>query len=59
MFKRHSRTRTQATQPCVRLSDFAGLLDAPYRHTLPGIQQVMMLGELTVNQALDNLDPAA
>ncbi|MFJ2465725.1 DUF6124 family protein [Pseudomonas sp. NPDC087615] len=43
----------------MRLSDFAGLLDAPYRHTLPGIQQVMMLGELTVNQALDNLDPAA
>ncbi|GGK35642.1 hypothetical protein SAMN04490189_5408 [Pseudomonas koreensis] len=43
----------------VMLSDFAGLLDAPYRNTLLGIQQVVMLGEMTVNRALDNLDPPA
>jgi hypothetical protein len=39
------------------LSDFAGLLGTPYRHTLLGIQQVVMLGELTVNRALDNFEP--
>jgi hypothetical protein len=38
----------------VMLSDFAGLLDTPYRHTVLGIAQVVMLGELAVNQALDN-----
>ncbi|WP_343045148.1 DUF6124 family protein [Pseudomonas atagonensis] len=38
------------------LSDFSGLLDTPYRHTLLGIQQVVMLGELAVNRALDNLE---
>ncbi|MBX9407710.1 hypothetical protein K5E40_18705 [Pseudomonas baetica] len=43
----------------VMLSDFAGLLDTPHRNTLLGIQQVVMLGELTVNRALDNLDPRA
>jgi hypothetical protein len=41
----------------VMLSDFAGLLGTPYRHTLLGIQQVVMLGELTVNRALDNFEP--
>ncbi|PTT27348.1 DUF6124 family protein [Pseudomonas sp. HMWF021] len=41
----------------IMLSDFAGLLDTPYRNTLLGIQQVVMLGELAVNRALDNLDP--
>ncbi|WP_166219542.1 DUF6124 family protein [Pseudomonas atagonensis] len=40
----------------VMLSDFAGLLDTPYRQTLLGIQQVVMLGELAVNRALDNLE---
>ncbi|WLH34576.1 DUF6124 family protein [Pseudomonas sp. FP2196] len=43
----------------VMLSDFAGLLDTPHRNTLLGIQQVVMLGELTVNRALDNIDPPA
>ncbi|MBK5344569.1 hypothetical protein JFU48_24655 [Pseudomonas sp. TH49] len=41
----------------IMLSDFAGLLDAPYRNTVLGIQQVVMLGELAVNRALDNLEP--
>ena len=41
----------------VMLSDFAGVLGTPYRHTLLGIQQVVMLGELTVNRALDNFEP--
>jgi hypothetical protein len=41
----------------IMLSDFAALLDTPYRHTLLGIQQVVMLGELAVNSALDNLEP--
>jgi hypothetical protein len=43
----------------VMLSDFAGLLDTPYRNTLLGIQQVVMLGELAVNRVLDNFDPPA
>ncbi|WP_395593583.1 DUF6124 family protein [Pseudomonas sp. B26140] len=42
----------------VMLSDFAALLDSPYRNTVLGIQQVVMLGELAVNRALDKLDPA-
>ena len=41
----------------IMLSDFAGLLETPYRNTLLGIQQVVMLGELAVNRALDNLEP--
>jgi len=41
----------------VMLSDFAGLLEGPNRKTLLGIAQVVMLGELAVNQALDNLVP--
>ncbi|WP_166220150.1 DUF6124 family protein [Pseudomonas atagonensis] len=41
----------------IMLSDFAGLLEKPYRNTLLGIQQVVMLGELAVNRALDNLEP--
>ena len=36
----------------VMLSDFAALLDSPYRNTVLGIQQVVMLGELAVNRAL-------
>jgi hypothetical protein len=43
----------------VMLSDFAGALDTPYRHTLLGIQQVVVLGELAVNRALDNLEVPA
>lgn len=41
----------------VMLSDFAGLMEGPHRNTLLGIQQVVMLGELSVNRALDNIDP--
>ncbi|MFM9383665.1 DUF6124 family protein [Pseudomonas sp. UV AK001] len=41
----------------VMLGDFAGLLEGPNRKTLLGIAQVVMLGELAVNQALDNLVP--
>jgi hypothetical protein len=41
----------------VMLSDFAGQLSGPQRHTLLGIQHSVMLGELAVNRMLDNLDP--
>ncbi|WP_339526990.1 DUF6124 family protein [Pseudomonas sp. EL_65y_Pfl2_R96] len=37
----------------VTLSDFAGLMEGPHRNTLLGIQQVVMLGELAVNRALE------
>ena len=40
-------------------SDFAGMLDAPQRHVLLGIGQLIMLAELAVNRVLDNLDTAA
>ncbi|MFJ2711662.1 DUF6124 family protein [Pseudomonas sp. NPDC087346] len=40
----------------VMLSDFAALLDVSHRKTLQGIAQVVMLGELAVNQALDNVE---
>ena len=42
----------------IMLSDFAALLDSPYRNTVLGIQQVVMLGELAVNRALDKIEPA-
>ncbi|WP_256588333.1 MULTISPECIES: DUF6124 family protein [unclassified Pseudomonas] len=35
----------------VMLCDFAGMLEGPNRQTLLGIAQVVMLGELAVNQA--------
>ncbi len=41
----------------VMLGDFAGLLEGPNRNTLLGIAQVVMLGELAVNQVLDNVVP--
>ncbi|MBV7476996.1 DUF6124 family protein [Pseudomonas sp. PDM31] len=41
----------------VMASDFAALLEGSQRSTMLGIAQVIMLGELAVNQALDNLDP--
>ena len=41
----------------VMTSDFATFLDGPQRSTLLGIQQVIMLADLAVNRALDNLDP--
>ena len=43
----------------VMLGDFAALLKGTHRKTLLGIAQVVMLGELAVNKALDNVDPAA
>ena len=41
----------------VMLGDFAALLEGTHRKTLLGIAQVVMLGELAVNQALDNVEP--
>ncbi|MGE8064852.1 DUF6124 family protein [Pseudomonas sp. NPDC089569] len=41
----------------VMANDLAGFLEGPHRNTLLGIAQVIMLGELAVNRALDNLDP--
>jgi hypothetical protein len=41
----------------VMLGDFAGTLEGPNRNTLLGIAQVVMLGELAVNQALDRVAP--
>ena len=41
----------------VMLGDFAALLDGSQRKTLLGIAQVVMLGELAVNQVLDNVVP--
>ena len=42
----------------VMASDLAGFLEGPHRNTLLGITQVIMLGELAVNRALDRIDPA-
>ncbi|NWL20819.1 hypothetical protein DM828_15995 [Pseudomonas umsongensis] len=41
----------------VMTSDFAATLTGPPGHTLLGIQQSIMLGEMAVNGVLDNLDP--
>ena len=41
----------------VMLGDFAGTLEGPSRNTALGIAQVVMLGELAVNQALDRVVP--
>ncbi|MCF4994551.1 hypothetical protein GIW70_05900 [Pseudomonas syringae] len=41
----------------VMLGNFADLLEGPHRKTALGIAQVVMLGELAVNQALDNVEP--
>jgi hypothetical protein len=37
-------------------TDFAGLVDGSHRHVLLGIAQLIMLSELAVNRALDNLE---
>ena len=37
-------------------NDLAGFLEGTHRNTLLGIAQVIMLGELAVNRALDRLD---
>ena len=39
------------------LNNFAALLETSHRKTLRGIAQVVMLGELAVNQALDHVEP--
>ena len=41
----------------VMANDLAGFLEGTHRNTLLGIAQVIMLGELAVNRALDNFDP--
>ena len=41
----------------VMASDLAGFLHGPYRNALLGIAQIIMLAELAVNRALDNIDP--
>jgi hypothetical protein len=43
----------------VMASDFAVFVDGPQRSMLLGIQQVVMLADLAVNRALDNLDSPA
>ncbi|KAI2694464.1 MULTISPECIES: DUF6124 family protein [unclassified Pseudomonas] len=43
----------------VMASDLAGFLHGPYRNALLGIAQIVMLAELAVNRALDNIDPQA
>ncbi|WLG49623.1 DUF6124 family protein [Pseudomonas sp. FP1742] len=42
----------------VLASDFANDLTGPQRYTALAIQQSIMLAELAVNRALDNVDPA-
>jgi len=37
--------------------DFAGSLKGSQRNTMLAISQMIMLGELAVNRALDNIDP--
>jgi hypothetical protein len=40
----------------VMANDLAGFLEGSHRNTLLGIAQVIMLGELAVNRALDQVD---
>ncbi|PTT31245.1 DUF6124 family protein [Pseudomonas sp. HMWF021] len=40
----------------VMASDVAAYVDSPQRHRILGIQQVIMLAELAVNQVLDNVE---
>jgi hypothetical protein len=39
------------------LNDFTTYLTGPQRNTALGIAQIVMLAELAVNRALDNVDP--
>jgi hypothetical protein len=57
-------TESLLTQACeslasasVMASDFAANLIGPQRNTVLAIQQIIMLAELAVNRALDNVDP--
>ena len=43
----------------VMANDLAGFLEGTHRNTLLGIAQVIMLGELAVNRALDQVDRPA
>jgi len=43
----------------VMAGDLAGTLEGPSRNALLGIAQIIMLGELAVNRALDRLDTPA
>jgi hypothetical protein len=45
------------TSACVMINDLAEMLEGTRRRTLLGIAQVVMLGELAVNQMLDDLVP--
>ncbi|KNH21687.1 hypothetical protein ACS77_23270 [Pseudomonas syringae] len=54
-----ANTSESLSSATVMLGDFAALLEGSHRKTLLGIAQVVMLGELAVNQALDNVEPAA
>ena len=49
--------RESLASATVMLGDFAGTLEGPSRNTVLGIAQVVMLGELAVSQALDNVVP--
>ena len=40
------------------LNNFAAMLDTSHRKTALGIAQIVMLSELAVNKALDNVVPA-
>ncbi|MBD9440349.1 DUF6124 family protein [Pseudomonas sp. PDM04] len=42
---------------CVMAGDLSVFVDGPQRHMLLGIQQIIMLADLAVNRALDNLVP--
>ncbi|KNH25354.1 hypothetical protein ACS77_18525 [Pseudomonas syringae] len=42
----------------VLVTDFANNLIGPQRHMALAIQQIIMVSELAVNRALDNVDPA-
>jgi hypothetical protein len=41
----------------VMTMDLADHMDGPIRNSLLAIAQIIMLGELAVNRALDQLDP--
>ncbi|MHC8315456.1 DUF6124 family protein [Pseudomonas sp. LB3P31] len=41
----------------VMANDLAGFITGPYRNALLGIAQIIMLAELAVNRALDNIEP--
>ena len=40
----------------IMTSDIAAYVDAPQRHTILAIQQIIMLAELAVNRVLDNVE---